>query len=378
MKVKISQLTDNQLDNFCEDAIENDIASLIICLGSRNLVQHNNFYSSLKKQNPKAQIAICSTAGEIYDGGVTNDTICLIYFYFKYTTIQTRAINHQDFNNSYEAGFNLLNGLPKENLAYVLVLSDGSMVNGSELVKGLNKAVDNKILITGGLAGDGTKFESTLVGLNMPPSEGNIVAIGFYGDKLTVTHGSVGGWESFGPERTVTKSHENVLEEIDYKLALEAYKKYLGPDAEGLPGTALLFPLSVTLPGTNQPIVRTILSIDDEKNTMTFAGDIPVGSKVKLMKSDVEKLTIAASKAMSQSLLQNKHPDFSLLISCVGRKIVLDNRVDEEVDAVLNVLKKQTPVAGFYSYGEISPFNEGGSCQLHNQTMTITSFYELP
>jgi hypothetical protein len=111
---------------------------------------------------------------------------------------------------------------------------------------------------------------------------------------------------------------------------------------------------------------------------MTFAGDVPVGSKVRLMKANFDNLTDAASRAASNTISgHNVKPDFSLLVSCVGRKLVLGPRIEEEVEAVCETIGKNIPVAGFYSYGEISPFNEGGSCQLHNQTMTITSFYEL-
>jgi hypothetical protein len=40
-------------------------------------------------------------------------------------------------------------------------------------------------------------------------------------------------------------------------------------------------------------------------------------------------------------------------------------------------LATNTAIAGFYSYGELSPFNPGSNCELHNQTMTITTFTEL-
>lgn len=258
-----------------------------------------------------------------------------------------------------------------------MVFSDGSLVNGSELTKGLNQAAGN-ILVTGGLAGDDANFRSTLVGLNRNPAEGNIVAIGFYGHKLLVTHGSQGGWDMFGLERTVTKSQGNVLYEINEQSALDLYKKYLGPDVDNLPASALLFPLALTIQGQSEPIVRTILSIDEEQKTMTFAGDIPENSKVRLMKANFDKLIDASSKAAENSLKNNRKPDFALLISCVGRKLILGPRTEEEVEAVADALPEGTMIAGFYSYGEISPFNSSATCQLHNQTMTITSFYELP
>lgn len=232
------------------------------------------------------------------------------------------------------------------------------------------------MLITGGLAGDGDQFQSTLVALDAPPREGLIAGIGFYGDKLQVHHGSQGGWEMFGLEKTVTRSEGNILYEIDGKNALQLYKKYLGAEADSLPGSALLFPLSVILPNGEQ-VVRTILSIDDNEGSMRFAGDIPQGAQVRLMKANFDKITNAASGAALQSLVATgARPGLALLISCVGRKLILQSRTDEEVAAVNEVFGDGTLLTGFYSYGEISPIVSGGNCQLHNQTMTITTFYE--
>lgn len=360
-------------------SMDNFNASLVLCFGAKDLIAQPEVYNSLKTKFSNAQIALCSTAGEILNNTVADNTVIAIAIELNSTNIATALVNIGNYTNSYEAAAALIAELPQDDLAYVLILSDGSLVNGSELVKGLKESVNNNQLITGGLAGDGYNFVSTKVGLNNLPSEGNIVAIGFYGSKIKVSHGSQGGWDMFGPERVVTKSHNNVVYEIDNKLALETYKKYLGPDSEGLPGTALLYPLSVLLNDSTQPLVRTILSIDDVNNTMTFAGDIPEGTKVRLMKANFDKLTMASANAAENSIKNATLPaEFSLLISCVGRKIILDKRIDEEIDAALELLNPQTTVAGFYSYGEISPFNEGTNCELHNQTMTITSFYELP
>ncbi len=353
-------------------------SQLVLCFASKEILGTKDIYGKIKKKFPSSQIALCSTAGEIFQDTVEDNTLVASALFFDKAAIQTAAVNINDFANSYDAATALIKKISPQNLNYILVLSDGSMVNGSDLVKGLNDAAGNKILITGGLAGDGPNFVSTLVGLNSQPSEGNIIAIGFYGDQLIVTHGSQGGWDTFGPERVVTRSAGNILYEIDHKNALGTYEKYLGPDADQLPGSALLFPLSVIIPGINQPVTRTILSIDRNKNSMTFAGDIPEGSKVRFMKANFDKLSAAASNAAQNTIAKNKiRPSFSLLVSCVGRKLILGTRIDEEVEAVKETLGNQTAISGFYSYGEISPFSEGGDCQLHNQTMTITSFYEL-
>jgi hypothetical protein len=241
----------------------------------------------------------------------------------------------------------------------------------------MNDVSKQKILITGGLAGDGSNFQSTLIGLDAQPESGMIAGIGFYGNKLKVGHGSLGGWDMFGLEKTVTKSDSNVLYEIENKNALEIYKKYLGPEAQTLPGSALLFPLAITLPGSNEQVVRTILSINEDEGSMTFAGDIPEGSQVRFMKANFDKIINAAAGAALQSYTENNHPPkLALLISCVGRKLILQARVDEEVEAIDEIFNNKTFLTGFYSYGEISPILSGSDCQLHNQTMTITTFDE--
>ena len=351
-------------------------AGLVLCFGNRHCLADPQVYTTARKEFPKAAIASCSTAGEIFHEQVLDGTVVAAALQFDHTSLVACRVNVSAFDNTYTAAIALARQLPEKDLQYVLVLSDGSKVNGSDLTKGLASQLDKKVLITGGLAGDGAAFENTLVGLNAPPGEGEIVAIGFYGDRLTVTHGSQGGWDIFGLEKTVTNASGNILMELENQNALDLYKKYLGPESANLPGSALLFPLSVKLPGSKKPVVRTILSINEADRSMTFAGDIPEGSKVRFMKANFERLKAAASEAANHTLRQEQPPGFSLLISCVGRKLVLQEQTHEEVKAVAESFAKQTPMAGFYSYGELSPFNDGGKCQLHNQTMTITSFYE--
>lgn len=352
-------------------------AQLVLCFGGKQLLEQTGIYSIVKNQFPAAEITLCSTAGEIFQDAVQENSLVAVALQFEKTTIHTASVNIADHKNSYDAATALASKLPEADLKYVMVFSDGRLVNGSELVKGLNLVTGRDVLVTGGLAGDGADFHSTLVGLNEQPMQGKIVAIGFYGDAISITHGSQGGWDIFGLEKEITRSESNVLFEIENQNALELYKKYLGPEAENLPASALLFPLYVTIPGADKPVVRTILSIDEEQKSMTFAGDVPEGSKVKFMKANFEKLTEAASIAAKQSLVYQKNkPAFALLVSCVGRKLILGKSTADEIKAVNKIFDSQTLLAGFYSYGEISPFNDSNDCQLHNQTMTITSFFE--
>ncbi len=352
-------------------------AQLVLCFGAKSLLQSQDIYSLLEEKFPNAIISICSTAGEIYHTQVLDETLSVTAVKFNQTAVVSKSVNIKNCSSSYDAGKELIQQFDKKGLAHVFVLSDGSTVNGSELVRGMNDVAGENVLVTGGLAGDGSDFQTTLVGLNAKPENGLIAAIGFYGTHLKIAHGSKGGWETFGLEKVVTKSENNVLYEIENKSALELYKHYLGSEAEALPGAALLFPLSVILPEQTAPVVRTILSIDEENGTMLFAGDIPVGSKVRLMRANFDRITTAASEAAGQTLdeLQNI-PGLAILISCVGRKLILKSRVEEETEAVNELFENKTILTGFYSYGELSPLVQNGACQLHNQTMTITTFYE--
>jgi hypothetical protein len=264
-----------------------------------------------------------------------------------------------------------------DDLKSILVISEGSFVNGTELITELIRQTNNAVPIFGGLAGDEYHFEKTIVGLNADASQGKIVVIGFYGEHIHFGFASEGGWSDFGPEREVTQSEKNVLYKIGDRFALDLYKEYLGKYADELPGSSLYFPLSMKENSHSKPVVRTILSIDEKSKSMTFAGNIPVGSKVRLMKGNFDKLVDASYQAAHEiKEQQQQNPQLALLVSCVGRKIVLGNRTEEEIEAVKEVFGSNLLVCGFYSYGEISPTLNNVACELHNQTMTITTLYE--
>lgn len=240
------------------------------------------------------------------------------------------------------------------------------------------KNLPEGVTVTGGLSGDGERFEETLVFCDGPPESGAVAVLGLYGSRLKVGYGSLGGWDPFGPERLITRSKGNILYELDGKSALELYKRYLGDHAKGLPATGLLFPLSLRTKEGEAGLVRTILSIDEEVQSMTFAGDVPEGAYARLMKANFDRLVDGAVGAakVSYEAIGSSSPDLAILISCVGRKMVLRQRIEEEVEGVREVLGDRTILTGFYSYGEISPFTPGAKCALHNQTMTITTFSE--
>jgi hypothetical protein len=272
--------------------------------------------------------------------------------------------------------------LPLEGLRHVLAFTDGLSVNGTSLTAGIAEVLPKSVTTTGGLAGDGAAFKMTVVGIDAPATAGTVVLIGLYGEALTVGYGSLGGWDPFGPDRMITKSKNNVLLELDGEPALSLYKKYLGDKASELPGSGLLFPLELTLKhedGTTEKLVRTLLAVDEAAQSMTFAGDMPEGVPARMMRANFDRLIEGADGAAKKGI-QGTQAQFALLVSCVGRKLVLGDRIEEEVEAVSSAVGNTVPLAGFYSYGELCPTTDSsgkvGICQLHNQTMTITIFNE--
>lgn len=356
------------------DNFNSSDCDLVIVFGSKELLKDDSLYGRIRIDYPVANIIMNSTSGEIIDVQVNDETISLTAIKFGKTQLKTGSVNIASYANSFEAGCALAKQLDPINIKNVMVISDGQLVNGSELVTGLQSVFPKDTIITGGLAGDGSNFKSTLVGINESPKEGMVIAVAFYGS-LVVTYGSVGGWDSFGPERLITKSKANVLFELDGKPALDIYKNYLGERAKDLPGSGLLFPLSIRN-GTPYSLVRTILAVNEEDQSLTFAGNMPEGNYARLMKANFDRLIEGSSNAATNSLNSHK-PELAILISCVGRKLVLDQRIEEEVEVVRAVYGDKTAITGFYSYGEIAPSFSFAKCELHNQTMTITTFTEV-
>lgn len=356
-----------------------DDAQLVLVFGGTCWFEEvNGWMSSLRGRYPQAVVVGCSTAGEILGESVVDDGLVATAVAFDGSRVAAAHATVADASESKEAGLRLAQSLDHEGLVHVFVLSDGLNVNGSELVSGLTEGLPQGVTVTGGLSGDGGRFTRTLVIHDGRSAERTVSAVGLYGERLRVGYGSLGGWDPFGPERRITRAEGNVLYELDGRSALELYKSYLGEHAADLPASGLLFPLSVRANQEETAVVRTILGVDEATQSLTFAGDVPVGSYAQLMRANFNRLLDGAAGAARNSQQKLTEPaSLAVLISCVGRKMVLKQRVEEEVEAVREVIGEHAAMAGFYSYGEISPFTPGARCDLHNQTMTITTFAEV-
>ena len=350
--------------------------TLVIVFGAASFLENPKPLQELAARFPQSKLLGCSTAGEILGRTVNDESLVGAVVRFDETCLDTAFAPISSAADSFEAGEKIALRLYKPGLKGVFILSDGLNVNGSQFILGLNSVLPSTVVATGGLAGDHDRFNKTWVLKDGIPQSNYVSAIGFYGDKVQIKHGSKGGWDIFGPERRVTKSDGNCLFELDGKPALQLYKNYLGERAAALPASALLFPLSLrTTMNEEKRIVRTILSVDETNQSMTFAGDVPEGGLVQLMRANFDRLIEGASEAALMTGEKCADDVLSIAISCIGRRLILGERAEEELEAVMDFLPPHAKQIGFYSYGEISPHTTG-HCDLHNQTMTLTTISE--
>ena len=359
--------------------LADDAGQLTLVFGSVAHFAAPDFETTLRRLLPGTTFIGCSTAGEITQRGVDDGICSLTSIEFEKSTLSTGSTRLHGMEDSFAAGERIGRQIAGAKLRAVLVFGPGVRINGSALINGLASVIGEGIPITGGLAGDGGAFQETFTLGPEGVASDQIVAVGLAGEALCFGHGSFGGWEPFGPARKVTRSDGNILYELDGEPALSVYKRYLGSHAADLPASGLLFPFAMLGEDHNAiGLIRTILGIDEANGGLILAGDIDAEGYLRLMHASTDKLVNGAEAAAEAATQMQQTPgnNLAILVSCVGRKLVMGDRVDEEVEAVGDVLGNNAVLTGFYSYGEISPFTPGASCKLHNQTMTITCLGE--
>jgi len=354
----------------------------VLYFASRAALQSDaSIYAGLREKFPLACLIGCSTGGQICGDDMDDETPVAVAVKFERTRLKFHAAEIAAGADSRAVGREIGERLDAADLAGIFLLSDGLAVNGSELVAGIVAAIGSLAPVCGGLAGDGSQFAATLVGADALPRANVIAALGFYGDKTVIGSGSAGGWSVFGPRRVITKARDNVLYELDGQRALDLYLRYLGPeDSAELPGSALLYPLRIRDPeNTAEEIVRTVLGVDFDEGSMRFAGNMPLGWSAELMRGSRDGLVAGAGAAARQAIA-SKGPrsgeGLAVIISCIGRRLLMGQSVYEEIEAASSMLGGRYHKIGFYSYGEISPHAATGAPVLHNQTMTLMTLGE--
>ncbi len=375
MKIDTLESRSGQWEFLSEKIDSKDGAQLVCVFGDTDTFKDPAHYHAIRALYPQAHIIGCSSSGHVLGEEISHAPLVATAVQFHSSQVKVSTVDFNEGDDTQSMVSQMVSELAGDGLQHIFMLSDGLHVNGSELVRGINEVTP--VPASGGMAGDGARFQETWVIGDDEPRQNRVVAIGFYGSSLKISSGSFAGWTEFGADRTVTRSQGNVLYELDGQPALELYRHYLGEYASDLPNSGMRFPLSIRAGDGAQEVIRTLLAIDEESKSIVFAGDVPEGYTARLMKPDMEALIEGAGRAAEMIDRANEQAALALVVSCVGRKLVMSQLVEEELEEVQSVLGENVQLVGFYSYGEISPSHQGGmTCDLHNQTMTLTTIYE--
>ncbi len=349
---------------------------LVLVFGDKKLINANSHSQMLNQWFPNAVISAVSTAGEIHANQACDSSLSVTAITFERTSVTGIQIDLTKFNDSFDAGNELARSLNPKGLAHTLVFADGMVSNGADLIHGMESVLEGRVTIAGGLAGDGVSFNETSVGLNGNNQSNQAIVIGFYGDSIHVDHAFRSGWMPLGPRKKITLSTKNTVYEFDHKPAIDFYKSYLKEQADELPSSGLLFPIKV-YNDENTSVIRTLIGLDDSDQSLVFAGNMNEGALSQIMHATADDLLTGATQAAES--LTTHQSDLVLMVSCVARKLVLEDQVPDEVNDVYTCLSHDRySMAGFYSYGQINPgqCHQHNNSYLHNQTVTLIAIRE--
>lgn len=349
----------------------NTSAQLVLVFIAPDFLRDSNnidVHSLLKSFYPQSDIVYISTYWEILGNSIFDKSISITAMTFDKTPIKLVSWEVNNIENSIEVASKLAKELLSNDLKHILVFSDGLWVNGSELIKWMKEILPRNIWVTWWLAWDNPDVINTYAWLNsFSVEKNNIVMIWLYGDSIKIWSCSVSWWTKFGIKRTITKSKWNIVYEVDWEPALELYKDYLWDKSW------LFYPIPISIFDKNEDeaVVRTLLRINKEDKSVVFSSDVPEWYSAYFMKASYDDIIKWAGSSTRESYKLNPHPQIALLVNCISRRMVLRQRIEEEIEEVISVVWKDCKIAWFYSYGEIwKNISIDSDYFLHNQTMT--------
>ncbi|NBX25520.1 MAG: hypothetical protein EBQ99_05655 [Planctomycetes bacterium] len=345
---------------------------LLIVFGEHVHFRTEACFQELRQRFPESRIVGCSSSGNLLGGEITDGDVLAMAVKFERASVKLVSAQILANEDVAKRARELAGQLKAPDLRHVIALCDGLSVNATQLAEGLNAC---GATVTGGLAGDADRFGSTWVMADGPARQNAVALLGLYGD-IRVRNTFCTGWSEFGAERVVTRSEGKVVHEIDGQPALGLYKRYLGDLSSSLPASGMRFPLSITTRDTGHTLTRTLLAVDEAAQSLTFAGEVPQGSTCRLMRTNLDQLIASAEQASAQVKAEGAGEAICLIFNCLGRRIVLGQMAEEELEAAQRGLGDRVRFYGFYSYGELGPLGTAHVCDLHNQTMCMTTLQE--
>jgi hypothetical protein len=234
---------------------------------------------------------------------------------------------------------------------------NGIMLDGEALIRGIEKTIGTDVNLFGGMAGDDMSFTGTYVFSNKQSTDYGFTAIAFNEEKIQMYGVALSGWKSIGVSRTITKSKNNLLYEIDGKPALEMYLRFLGEDVDAIQdqakffnGVGIHYPLQIERKD-REPMMCNPMDYNKEENALILESVVEEGSRFKFSTPpDFDIVEAVVAKAKEIRSQHDVDADAILIFSCASRLSALGPMAQQENDGLAEIWR--APMAGFYTYGE--------------------------
>ncbi len=331
---------------------------------------HELVLQAVQASFPELPLVGCTTAGEMASaGGFSDDSLALMLF--SSHQLIFGAGRGVSLSRNPEAAVNGALAMARGSLTgperLCLVFCEGVSAPAHEAVQALNQRVAKGCPVFGGVAAHPWHIETrTRQFCNHEALEDAIVVLLIQGP-IAFRSSISNSWQPVGKRAPVVESVGSEVRVIGDKPALEFYRHYLGPHSHPV----LEFPLAVHSPESRRFYILAPLGHDEETGGVRFAVPIQKGQIVQLtevtrerMISDVRQ-TLAAESVVPED---EWHPTAGLVFSCATRKHILGTQTAEEIELLRSHLPPGIALAGFYSFGEISPLEAVGPSLLHNCT----------
>ncbi|MEL6501306.1 MAG: diguanylate cyclase [Cyanobacteria bacterium J06623_1] len=317
---------------------------------------------------PDTALVGTTTAGEILNGKVQDNTVVINFSFFESTVVKSSIVTQDE--NLRSLGETLASELapsqPQAAILFGCSIKNGHKINASQLLAAVAEALPETI-IAGGQAGDNGNGVVTYVFTENGIIDYGVAAAALTGTNLVVNNTYNLSWIPIGKKFKITQVAGQRVDSIDDRTPLELYRHYLGSEVVAeLPLSAADFPLMTERDGISMAIHPLVINDD---GSFDYIHCFDLGEQVQFGFCHSGLLQTGADKTFEEL---KEHPiQAAFIYSCVSRKWILGGDIDIEI-APINRLAS---TAGFFAYGEY--FTSAPSKCLHfGQTMTVLTLAE--
>jgi len=254
----------------------------------------------------------------------------------------------------------------------MITLPDALAGGGADVVRGITDVVGLHFPIVGGSPGDDLQMKKTYEFCNDKIYSDAVVSAVLSSDLVTgfgVRH----GWHPVGKSMTVTRSKGGQVYEIDERPAIKAYEEFFGKDIEEEALGREFTINSLGVPAWEGEYRLRWPLLKKEDDSIICAAELPEDSVVRIMSGDEDSAIEAAKAAAREAMIKAGEPEdiaACIIFDCISRKQLLGKDAGKEIEAIQSIVGKETPLIGFYTYGEQAP-TSGAPAGFHNQTVVI-------